>query len=376
MAPPGDRPDAPRANHATFHPASRRSLPGEPLIPGRRPAPFSPRAFWSGGPAGGEIRPAEVPIPAADQVLVRTLFSGISRGTETLVLRNAVPPSEYDRMRAPFQDGAFGGPVKYGYSNVGIVEEGPRELVGQVVFCLFPHQTHYVVPAAAVQPLPAGVPPSRAVLAANLETAINGLWDAGPSIGDRICVVGGGVVGLLVGWLAAGVPGCRVELVDTNPARAAVATRLGMAFSTPDAAQPEADLVIHASGNPDGLPVALALAGSEATVLEMSWYGSRTVTVPLGEAFHSRRLVLRSSQVGAIAPGQRARWSHARRLGLALALPADPRLDVLVTGETPFEELPALLARLAGGDASLRDSLCERIAYPRAAPDPAQVRQA
>jgi hypothetical protein len=370
MAPPGDRPDAPRANHATFHPASRRSLPGEPLIPGRRPAPFSPRAFWSGGPAGGEIRPAEVPIPAVDQVLVRTLFSGISRGTETLVLRNAVPPSEYDRMRAPFQDGAFGGPVKYGYSNVGIVEEGPRELVGQVVFCLFPHQTHYVVPAAAVQPLPAGVPPSRAVLAANLETAINGLWDAGPSIGDRICVVGGGVVGLLVGWLAAGVPGCRVELVDTNPARAAVATRLGMAFSTPDAAQPEADLVIHASGQPAGLPVALRLAGLEATILEMSWYGTQPVTLALGEAFHSRRLQLRSSQVGSIAAPQRARWSHARRLRLALELLVDERLDVLTTGDTPFDDLPALMARLAAGGPEAAGALCERVTYSSSASSP------
>jgi len=299
-----------------------------------------------------------------EQVLVRTLFSGISRGTETLVFRGAVPPSEHERMRAPFQEGDFGGPVKYGYSNVGIVEEGPEGLLGRIVFCLFPHQTRFAVPAAAVQPVPAAVPPQRAVLAANLETAINGLWDAAPAIGDRICIVGGGVVGLLVGWLAAAIPGCRVELVDVNPARASQARALGMAFAAPDEAVPEADLVIHASGNPAGLPTALRLAGVEATILEMSWYGTQPVTLALGEAFHSRRLKLRSSQVGSIAARQRARWSHTRRLRLALDLLADPRLDALVTGDTAFDDLPTLMARLAAGDAACAGALCERVTYP------------
>jgi threonine dehydrogenase-like Zn-dependent dehydrogenase len=202
------------------------------------------------------------------------------------------------------------------------------------------------------------------VLAANLETAINGLWDARPCIGDRIGVVGGGVVGLLVAWLAAAIPGCAVQVIDTNPARAPIAAALGAGFATAEAATPDADLVIHASGNPSGLPSALRLAGVEATVLEMSWYGDQPVTLALGQAFHSRRLTLRSSQVGSIAPAQRARWSHARRLNLALGLLADPRLDLLLSGETAFDELPALMARLAGGEPSLRDALCERIAYP------------
>jgi len=322
------------------------------------------RAFWTAGPGAGEIRPVALLPPGPGEVVVRALFSGISRGTETLVYRGGVPPSEHSRMRAPFQEGDFGAAVKYGYCNVGIVEEGPAHLVGRHVFCLFPHQTRYVVPAASVQPVPEAVPPQRAVLAANLETAINGLWDARPSIGDRICVVGGGVVGLLAAWLAAGIPGCSVELVDTNPARAAIAAQLGIAFATEDAATPEADLVIHASGNPAGLSTALRLAGVEATVLEMSWYGSQPVTLALGEAFHSRRLALRASQVGAIAPQQRSRWSHARRLRLALALLADPRLDLLISGETAFDEMPVLMSRLAAADKALDGALCERIAYP------------
>ncbi len=321
------------------------------------------RAFWAHGDGSGSIRSQVLPQPAPGEVRVRTLFSGISRGTELLIFRGGVPRSEHTRMRAPFQEGDFEGPVKYGYCNVGIVDAGADDLIGKPVFCLYPHQTAYVVPAAAVQVIPPGVPPARAVLAANLETAINGLWDARPCIGDRICVVGGGVVGQLVAWLAAAIPGCRVELVDTNPARADIATRLGVRFAAPAHAAPEADLVVHASGNPAGLATALALAGTEATVLEMSWYGSQPVTLALGEAFHSRRLDLRASQVGSIAVQQRARWSHSRRMALALALLQDPRLDALFTGETPFPSLPGLMARLAARDPSLDNALCERIAY-------------
>ncbi len=241
-----------------------------------------------------------------------------------LVYRGEVPASEFERMRAPFQQGDFPGPVKYGYASVGRVEQGPQALVGREVFCLYPHQTRYNVPADAVHPLPEGVPPARAVLAANMETAVNALWDAAPRVGDRIAVVGAGVLGLLVAWLAARMPGCEVEVIDTNAARAPVAGRLGVAFTSPDTARPDADLVVHASGSAAGLATSLRLAAFEATVLEMSWHGQHPVTLPLGEAFHSRRLTLRSSQVGHVATAQRARWSHRRRLALALALLRDP----------------------------------------------------
>jgi threonine dehydrogenase-like Zn-dependent dehydrogenase len=291
---------------------------------------------------------------------VRSLHSGVSRGTELLVYRGEVPASEFERMRAPFQAGDFPAPVKYGYASVGVVEQGPAALEGQAVFCLYPHQTRYVVPIDAVHQLPAGLPPARAVLAANLETAINALWDAAPRIGDRIAVVGGGVVGLLVAWLAARVPGCEVELIDTEPARAAVAARLGIGFAAPANARGDADRVLHASGNPQGLVTALALAAFEARVIELSWYGRRAVTLPLGEAFHARRLELRSSQVGHVAAAQRSRWSHRRRLALALSLLLDPVLDALVTDSAPFDELPAVLARLAAGAPG---TLCQRIDY-------------
>jgi threonine dehydrogenase-like Zn-dependent dehydrogenase len=263
-------------------------------------------------------------------------------------------------MRAPFQGGDFPFPVKYGYASVGVVEAGPEALLGRTVFCLYPHQSAYVVPAAAVLPLPEDVPAHRAVLAANLETAVNALWDAPIRVGDRVAVVGGGVVGCLVAWLAGQTPGCRVELVDVNPARAAIARTLGVDFARPGDARGEADVVFHASGEPAGLAAALGLAGFEASVVELSWYGDRLVPAPLGESFHARRLSLRSSQVGTLAPARRAVRTHRQRLALALELLRDARLDALVTGEHPLESVPQLMARLAGGGTG---ALCERIRY-------------
>lgn len=320
------------------------------------------RAFWVTGPRRAEIRDERVPAPGDDEVEVRTLHSGISRGTEALVYEGRVPDSERERMRCPFQAGEFPAPVKYGYINVGIVERGPSHLQGREVFCLYPHQTRYVVPADAVQPLPDGVPAQRAVLAANMQTAVNGLWDAGLGLGDRVAVVGGGTVGCLVAWLAARVPGCHVELVDIEPARAATAARLGVTFRSPEDAARDADLVVHASGTQAGLATSLGLAGFEAVVLELSWYGDRPVEVGLGAAFHSRRLTLRASQVSHVPPAQRARWSSARRNALALELLADAALDALITGSSRFDDLPDVMAGLS---LSPGTTLCHRIDYAR-----------
>lgn len=321
------------------------------------------QAFWIKAPGRGEVRVEPLPAPAAGEVVVRTLYSGISRGTEALVFQGRVPVSEYGRMRAPFQAGEFPAPIKYGYASVGMVERGPRELENRCVFVLHPHQTRYVVPASSVYVVPDAVPPGRAVLAANLETAINGLWDAGPQIGDRIAIVGAGTVGCLVAWLAGRIPGCDVELVDVNPHRAAIARAVGVRFARPDTVSEGADVVIHSSGSPAGLELALRVAGFEATVAELSWYGDQAVSIALGEAFHTRRLTLRSSQVGSVAQSQRARWDTRRRMQLALALLADPALDVLITGETDFDALPRVMAELA---ARPGDTLCHRIRYPAA----------
>ena len=319
-------------------------------------------AFWNTGVREGEIRAVALPPRGPGEVTVRSLYSAISRGTESLVFNGRVPASEFQRMRAPFQEGDFPFPVKYGYINVGVIEQGPEPLMGQRVFCLFPHQTRFNVPLDAVTLIPARLPAERAVLCANLETAINALWDAQPSIGDRITIVGGGVVGCLVTWLAARMPGCEVELVDINTGRRSVANALGVVFRHPHEASDERDLVIHASASEQGLQRALELAGFEATVLELSWYGDKAVSVPLGQAFHSRRLQLRSSQVGQIAPAQRSRWDYGRRLALAMTLLEDETLDCLISGESDFIDLPETLALLTREG---NDALCHRIRYPK-----------
>lgn len=320
-------------------------------------------ACWVVEPGRAEIRREALRAPGASEVLVRALHSAVSRGTEALVFRGEVPANEAQRMRAPFQAGEFPGPVKYGYCSVGLVEAGPAPWPGRTVFCLHPHQDRYVVPVAAVHEVPAAVPAARAVLAANMETAINALWDATPRLGDRIAVVGAGVVGLLAARLAARVPGTTVEALDVRPGRRPLAEAFGARFATPDAASADADLVLHASGSEAGLQTSLRVAGFEATVVEMSWYGRREVALPLGEAFHSRRLTLKSTQVGHVAAAQRARWSHRRRMALALSLLDDPALDALLTDRAPFAELPQVLARLADGAS---DTLCQLIDYPGA----------
>lgn len=319
------------------------------------------RAFWVTGKGVGEIRTESLDEPGPGRIVVRSLYSAVSRGTESLVFENQVPASQFRAMRAPFQAGEFPAPVKYGYINVGRVEAGGSgALVGREVFCLYPHQDRYVVPEDAVSLIPAGVPAARAVLAANMETAINALWDSTPRVGARVAVVGAGVVGCLAAYLTSRTPGCRVQLVDIDERKAAVAEALGIPFAKPEEVVGDADLVIHASGVPAGLATSLLLAGVEATVLEMSWYGDQHVPLPLGEAFHSRRLVLKSTQVGSIAPAMRARWSHGQRMALALSLLKDETLDCLITGESRFEDLPETMAELARGSDG---ALCHRIKY-------------
>lgn len=318
------------------------------------------RAFWVAAPGCGELRSESLTPAGPDDVQVRTLYTGISRGTESLVFRGEVPPSQYPVMRAPFQQGEFPGPVKYGYCNVGVVEIGPPALLGQTVFCLYPHQDRYVVPAAMVTLVPAQIPAGRAVLAANLETALNVLWDAAPRLGDRITVIGAGVVGCLIARLAGRLPGCRTQLLDIDTGKARIAELLGVCFTLPESAESEQDIVIHASGASAGLAAALRLAGFEATIVEASWFGTQPVPLPLGEDFHAKRLRICSSQVGHVAAAQRSRWNFRRRMATVLELLDDPTLDALISGESPFEVLPQAMAELSRNRPGV---LCHRIIY-------------
>ncbi|WP_083001773.1 zinc-dependent alcohol dehydrogenase [Halomonas sp. GT] len=323
--------------------------------------PDTATAFWVTHPTHGELKQEPLASPDDNEVRVRALYSGVSRGTESLVFNARVPKSEYSRMRAPFQAGEFPTPVKYGYCNIGYVEQGPDHLFDKTVFCLFPHQDYYVVPVDAVLPLPDDVPAYRAVLTANMETAINGVWDANPMLGERVCVVGAGVVGALVAYLCAQIPGVEVHLIDINPERETLAAHLGIPFCTPEQAPTDQDCVIHASGQPDGLRLAMGLLGNEGRVIEMSWFGEGDVSLPLGGAFHSQRLTLSASQVGQLPAKLQPRWNYRRRLALALRLLTDQRLDALISGESDFADFPTLAPALFGPSST---ALCHRIRYP------------
>lgn len=300
------------------------------------------KGFWIVAPGQGELRPAHLPPAGADMVTIQMCASGISRGTERLVLWGRVPASEYERMRCPFQEGQFPFPVKYGYSAVGRIEAGPRS--GERVFVLHPHQDRFVVPAGWAHPIPAGVPDARATLAANMETALNALWDAELVAGERVAVIGAGVVGLLVACLAQTAVAAPPLVVDPDPMRVELARALGL--DAAPAASGEYDVIIHASGNPAGLVAALGIAAFEARIIELSWYGDQPVTLPLGEAFHARRLRLIGSQVGHVAAARRATTTHAQRLAQALAMLLDQRYDLLIGPSIGFTELPTALPML------------------------------
>ncbi|HEY2409715.1 MAG TPA: zinc-binding alcohol dehydrogenase [Polyangiaceae bacterium] len=321
-----------------------------------------PRAFWTTGVGVGEIRAEFVPAPGPGELRVQTLYSAVSRGTESLVFQGHVPESEFSRMRCPHQAGDFPAPVKYGYSSVGRVVAGGGELEGRLVFCLYPHQSEYVVGASALLPLPDDVPSGRAVLAANMESAVNAIWDLNPRLGDRITVIGAGVLGCLCAYLLRQQAAVDVELVDLLAGRASVAAALGVRFRAPERASGSRDLVVHASASEAGLQRALGLLAPEGTLLELSWYGDASPSVPLGRDFHVNRLNLRSSQVGRVSPNARARFGNRERLELALSLCRDSALDSLIDGESPFESLPEVLRELSAQSGAL----CRRIRYASA----------
>jgi len=317
-------------------------------------------AFWVATAGVGEVRALQLAAPSPTQRRVTMLFSGVSRGTEALVFNGDVPKNQHQAMRCPHQEGCFSGAVKYGYSAVG-----REEASGVLVFCLHPHQTHFVVEAEALSPLPDGLDPGLAVLAPNLETAINAIWDAAPQPDERITVIGGGVVGLLVAWRLSGM-GHEVELVETNKERAGVAGALGVAVVSVAAAREQRDLIIHASGSEAGLCHALKLAAHEGRIIEMSWFGNRSVSLPLGEDFHVKRLTLRSSQVGTVSPNAPKTMNHKQRMAMVLdLLAAHPALEVLIDGESDFHQMPKTMARLASPGVSM---LCHRIRYQESVP--------
>ena len=322
-------------------------------------------AYWTTAPGAGEFRRARLRPPGVGEALVRSLYSGVSRGTEMLVYRGEVPPEVAGRMRAPFQEGEFPFPVKYGYLSVGVVEQGPDDLLGRRTFCLYPHQDRYVVPVDALTVIPDDVPSRRAVLAGHVETALNALWDAPPCIGDRIAVIGGGMIGASLAVLLSRFPLGRLQLVDTDPVKRDMARAMGIEAVEPEALQAECDIIYHASTTEAGLAQGLERLGDEGELVELSWFGSHVPAVPLGTSFHARRLRITASQVSTIGRARRYRRTHAARMDLVMHMLQDPVFDALISGESGFADLPGAIAGLAQGELP---TLCRAIRYPDPGP--------
>ena len=319
------------------------------------------RALWYVKPGVAELRPERLEMPQPGEVRVRTLFTLISRGTEQLVAQGDVPEGEWRTMRAPHQAGNFPFPVKYGYSAAGVVMAGPEALIGKTVFCLHPHQDFFQVPENNLVVVPDGITARRATLGANMETALNAHWDAGTGPGDKILVIGAGVVGLLTAYLAKRIAGINVTICDIDPNRAGLAAKLGLEFTLPKDAPADNRLVFHTSASQAGLQTAIEKSAFEASIIEMSWYGAKPVAVHLGAKFHSRRLTIVASQVGHVAPSRRATVTHSARLALALSLLDDPALDHLLADEIAFEDVPAHLNTIFSNTAA---GLAPVVRYP------------
>ncbi|MGP0224610.1 MULTISPECIES: zinc-dependent alcohol dehydrogenase [unclassified Paenarthrobacter] len=323
--------------------------------------PIRAEAYWVTESGQGELRSEDLPALENKEALVRTLYSGVSRGTERVVHEGRVPERVADLMQAPHQKGEFPGPVKYGYLNVGVVEQGPQEWLGKTVFSLHPHQDYYVVPTCQLTQIPEDVPAKRAVLTGIVEVAVNALWEAGPRLGDRVAVVGGGLVGGALATLLRKYPLGRLQLVDADPEKEKLAQTLGIDFALPENAKDDCDIVFHCSASNEGLKLSLQLAGDDSDIIELSWFADKEVTLPLGEDFHARRLNIRSSQVGAVALPRRHRRSNAQRLETAAAALKDPLFDTFLTSECLFRNLPDTLVKLferPGG-------FCHLVAYPK-----------
>jgi 2-desacetyl-2-hydroxyethyl bacteriochlorophyllide A dehydrogenase len=297
------------------------------------------------------LEPVDVGAPGPGQVLVRTQFSGISGGTELLAYRGLIDPDLPLDERIGALGGTFRHPFPYGYSCVGRVEAGSLP-VGTTVFAFHPHQDVLLLDEADAVVLPDGTPPREATLFPSVETALQLSLDAGPVAHERVVVLGLGVVGLLTALLLQRA-GARVVAADPVQPRRAIAASVGIAAVAPGDLPTGVPRVVELSGSPSALPRALDLLAHEGTALVGSWYGRQDVVLPLGGAFHRRRLTIRSSQVSTIPAALAARWDHARRRAAAAALLADLPLAALATTEVRFDDIARAYALLDDGTAGV-----------------------
>ena len=311
----------------------------------------SVEAYWVVSPNEGAIQPVPDPTPVLPgHSLVRAVAAGISPGTERLVASGRISADQDTVMGCRYMEGSFALPVKYGYSLVGIGITGA--LQGHRVFTMHPHQTLACVQDDHTVILPDHIGDARATLFPNLETAVNGVWDAALRPAEQAVVVGAGPVGLLLAFVLRRETGTPTIVMEPDADRAAFAADLpwvGEVLSPQDADGAH-DVALHASGSPAGLQSALDTVGFEGRVIDLSWYGSTPVTLDLGTAYHHDRKRIQASQVGTVAPNHRGPDGHRVRNEAVLDLLKDDGLDALMARPEPFHQLPTLMQRVYSGD--------------------------
>jgi len=304
------------------------------------------RALWFKAYDHAEILKERLPLLKPGWCKLQTFFSAISPGTERLVYSGDVPENLRQEMKCPYMGGEFPFPVKYGYSLIGKITEGPKQSIGKIVHVLHPHQDQCIVHMEDTFPIPPRVPPPRGTLASNLETAVNAIWDSNVTIGERALLIGFGIVGSLVARLLSFIPGVQLQVVDTNPSKITLAEKMGFEACNPEKVSGNFDLAFHASGSSDGLQLAIDKVGCEGRIIELSWYGTDKVSLSLGGTFHSQRKTIHSSQVSTVSPRQRPRWDRRRRKSLVFKLLERPEFDSHITHSVPFTKLPDLYGKL------------------------------
>lgn len=331
--------------------------------------------LWFTAPFSVEVREVTLPAPAADEVVVRTRYSAVSAGTELLLYRGQMPGSmSLDATLSSLQQSS-GYPLQYGYACVGEVQQTGRDVdpdwQGRQVFSFQPHASHFLATTDQLIAVPDDLSAQAAVFLPNMETAVNLVQDGQPLIGERVVVLGQGIVGLLLSGLLARFPLADLAAVEGQPDRQDLARTFGVkdVYSPDEAtravasssdgypAMADADLIYEVSGQPEALNLAIALSGFASRIVIGSWYGSKRVPIDLGGKAHRNRLQLITSQVSTLAPGLSGRWDKQRRYHLAWDMIRATDTAQLITHNLPLEEAEWLYKQLHEEASGIMQSL-------------------
>jgi threonine dehydrogenase-like Zn-dependent dehydrogenase len=307
-------------------------------------------ALWHISPDASAILEHDLPAGNDHMLLVKSLYSLVSMGTERIVASALMPSAVWNQMAVPYMEGTFSLPCKYGYSLTGKVLKGPAEYKGKTVHLMHPHQDRLWVNATSVFIVPDDIPATRAVLASQVETAVTAIWDSRISLGDSVLIAGFGLVGAMIALLTSPIPGVKIAVLEKNEFRKELAREL--CFDVIDKQDENGkifDVAIHTAGDEKALQFCIDHIGHESQVTEVSFYGKKSITLMLGETFHTQRKRIVVSQVAHIPSHKLNRWDLHRRKKLVFDMLKDKRFDMLVENRIPFEQAPLLFNQIRYG---------------------------